>query len=74
MFLLDVREERRVREVPLAAGTSEFPLGLFLILGHLLVVLPALLFAHIIITATQPNCPPDVFAGFAKPVQTYRCG
>lgn len=56
VFLLDVGEERRVGEVPFAARTPEFALGFFLILGHKFVVLPALLFAHIIINPkAQPT-------------------
>jgi hypothetical protein len=34
MFLLDVSEESRIAEVPLAAGTAELALRFFLVFDH----------------------------------------
>lgn len=45
VFLLDVGEEGRIGEVPLAAGTPEFPLGLLLV-AVVLVWIWRVLFAH----------------------------
>ena len=46
MFLLDVGEEGRVGEVPLAARTPEFPLNLLLGLDSLHLVRHTFLLAH----------------------------